>query len=125
VPVITLPAGQQSPAAARAFVRVWLAAWGLDELQDRVELAASELVTNAVLHVMAPLAVELDSDGERVLLAVGDRLSGPPHLQPMPAESSDHGRGLPIVASVSDDWGADSLDAGGKVIWCSFSTPGP
>ena len=123
MPVITLPAGNHSPEAARAFVRVWLTSWGLDDLQDRVELATSELVTNAVVHVNQPLALELDADSDagRVILAVGDRLDRRPRLG-NPSNGSDHGRGLHIVDSVSDEWGSDALDDGGKVVWCAFST---
>ena len=122
MPVITLPAGTHSPEAARAFVRVWLAAWGLDDLQDRAQLATSELVTNAVVHVKQSLALDLDIDDGRVLVAVADRLSEvlePPTAAP--ASSSEHGRGLQIVAAVSDEWGTDTLDQGGKVVWCAFA----
>ncbi len=120
--MITLPAGHDSPAIARAFVDAWLRAWGLDELQERVVLATSELVSNAVIHAHLPLALEVEADLSEVMVVVGDRSERPPLRQALRAPTQPGGRGLSVVDTVADAWGSEGFDGGGKVVWCTFRT---
>ena len=120
MPVLTLPAEQTSPAIARGFVSSWLTAWGLEHLSDRVVLATSELVTNAVLHAKLPLELDLRADGSEVRLTVTDPLARTPHPR-RAAPGAASGRGLAIVADLADRWGSDDLQEDGKAVWCSFS----
>jgi serine phosphatase RsbU (regulator of sigma subunit) len=85
-------------------------------LVDAAELIVTELVTNAVLHGAAPVAVRLADTGEHVRIEVEDRS----HRMPViPQHSIDQmtGRGLSLVAALSSTWGVDPLPHGGKVIW--------
>ncbi|MGN6331208.1 MAG: SpoIIE family protein phosphatase [Motilibacteraceae bacterium] len=86
---------------------------------DDVELLASELVTNAVLHGRPPLAVHLRLDpGRHLVLEVADHAFHLPRR--MRAGSDDeHGRGLELVALLADRWGVRPT-ARGKVVWVSF-----
>ncbi|KPI28074.1 putative anti-sigma regulatory factor, serine/threonine protein kinase [Actinobacteria bacterium OK074] len=107
-----------------------LSAWQVAE--DHVDTAAlvvSELVTNAVRHVIkaAPatgpvrLALILRHRGTHLIVEVTDPDVRPP-LKPSPVSpDSEGGRGLLIVENVSKEWGYYFPPTGGKVVWCSLA----
>jgi hypothetical protein len=66
----------QAVGKARELVRKALTEWGVESVQDVVELVVSELVTNAVRHARGPIRLCLTCDGVRLLGAVcdGDRI---------------------------------------------------
>lgn len=91
-----------------------------DSLDD-VALVVSELVGNAVTHVVdsGDLDVEwqLSDVGEHsfVLVRVQDSSTERPQLQRVDTTSTN-GRGLAIVAALATDWGVREL-AHGKQVW--------
>ncbi|MEO8889608.1 MAG: ATP-binding protein [Jatrophihabitantaceae bacterium] len=83
---------------------------------DEVVLVASELVGNAVRHTpVGPLDVTWDLDPNGVTVRVSDPSTTLPTLR-TPLDTEPGGRGLTIVAAVSDDWGAYTLGSG-KRVW--------
>lgn len=64
---LTLPAQVESVPAARHFLSYMLGQWGLAALVDAVALAASELLTNAVVHAGTPIEVRLLVAGSLVV----------------------------------------------------------
>ncbi|MEV7584803.1 SpoIIE family protein phosphatase [Streptomyces erythrochromogenes] len=93
-----------------------LAAWGLDELAFAAELMLSELVTNAVRYGSEPIQVRLIHDHDRALICeVADGSNTAPHLR-RAASTDEGGRGLFLVAQLSQAWGA-RYTTRGKVIW--------
>ncbi len=118
--VLALPPTPRSAGDARRFVRSVLAESGRTSQSDAAVLAVSELVTNAVLHAHTEveLAVVLDSDSVRIEV----RDDNP--VLPAARSYDDHattGRGLELVASVTDSHGVESLGDAGKVVWCCLS----
>jgi anti-sigma regulatory factor (Ser/Thr protein kinase) len=109
-----------SVGVARRFVRDLLDGVDEDSL-DTVLLLASELVTNAILHAHTPVELGVCVDGGRALVCVADRMPGSEPLTPRD-HSGDRpgGRGLALVADLSDDWGTTSF-TGGKTVW--FTMP--
>jgi anti-sigma regulatory factor (Ser/Thr protein kinase) len=109
-----------SVGIARRFVRDLLAGVDEDSL-DTVLLLASELVTNAILHAHTPVELGVCVDGGRALVCVADRMPGSEPLTPR-VHSGDRpgGRGLALVADLSDDWGTTAF-TGGKTVW--FTLP--
>lgn len=101
---------------ARRFVRRTLAAWELTDLIDDAVLAASELVSNAVLHARTSLRLSLRSDGlSGVRIEVFDENT----RMPVPAscpEDATSGRGLHLVAAIGSGWGTEQREDG-KVVW--------
>src|SRR5215471_673858 len=99
---------------ARLHARLVLAEWGLKALADTAELLVSELVTNAVRtsaalpeaqHSLPTVRMWLSADHERVLVQVWDA----DHQLPVPEQpdpDAEHGRGLLLVESLSEAWGA-------------------
>ena len=95
-----------------------------DPISDDVRLAASELVTNVVVHT--------DDGGELrawdpkpnvpLRLEVEDFNSTPPHVPTPPPLIGGHG--LRIVDHISDEWGVTPTSTG-KVVWAEFNRPTP
>ena len=109
-----------SVGVARSFVRDVLG--GVDQdLLDTAVLLSSELVTNAILHAHTPVQLGVCVDGGRALVCVADRMPGSEPLTPRD-HSGDRpgGRGLALVADLSDDWGTTTF-TGGKTVW--FTLP--
>lgn len=117
---IVLPAGADSPGAARRFVQQCLQQWGHATLVDDVSLVATELVTNAVLHARSELEVVL-AVGGRVRLEVHDGSQRVPALR-SPSGLVATGRGLRLVELLATEWGVEPTDDG-KVVWCEFTLP--
>ncbi len=116
----TLPYSPTSVGAARRFVRDVLTHRNISEQSvETVELLASEVVTNALIH-----AGSRTRHGPDLTLRVGrgvvrvevyDRSPAVPvRLQPAPLEPS--GRGMWIVDGLARDWGIDHLPTG-KRVW--------
>jgi len=102
----------------RRAIRAALVRYGLDPAHaDTVQLLASELVMNAVLHGEAPVVVRLSVDGGATTIEVvdaGDLL---------PVLADDDGvttRGLRVVNTLCTDWGVVSHPGDGKTVWCTL-----
>ncbi|KOV57777.1 hypothetical protein ADL01_39270 [Streptomyces sp. NRRL WC-3618] len=108
-------------AIARKRVSDQLAVWGLEDLTFVTELVVSELVTNAIRHAEAPIGLRLILN-RSLICEVADGSSGAPH--PRRARIFDEGgRGLLLVAQLTDRWGTRQTPTG-KIIWAEHSLPG-
>jgi anti-sigma regulatory factor (Ser/Thr protein kinase) len=107
----------EAVTAARRFVRDVLSDRP-PELVDAAELMASELATNCVRHANTGFEMTIHSDGQ-IRVEVRDTGEGRPRLlSPTPREIS--GRGLRIVAAMSDAWGVIPA-SNGKAVWFTLS----
>ena len=114
---------------ARRHTRDVLNAWnvGQDHI-DTAQLAVSELVTNAVLHVAEEfsgtvpvrLTLTLHLESHRLLVWVADPSNKPP-VCAMPESGAEHGRGLLILGKLTKEWNYYFLPTGGKVVWCAIA----
>jgi anti-sigma regulatory factor (Ser/Thr protein kinase) len=113
---LELPAHPRNVGVARRFVRDTLAAWDADELSLVTELVVSELVSNSILHARTPLLLRLRTDGDRIVVEVADDSPVTPVRRHYDAEATT-GRGLSLVASITDgDWGSRPTSKG-KLVW--------
>lgn len=119
---LTLPPEPRAAGRARRWVREELTDMARLDLIDSAVLGVSELVTNALLHVRSEIALQIRDNSDGLRVEVYDDsphlFAGAPNL---PGESratnpSTVGRGLLIVASVSQDWGID-YDGERKCVW--------
>ncbi|NWF24772.1 SpoIIE family protein phosphatase [Streptomyces sp. PKU-EA00015] len=119
--------GQNDPEALRSsrhMVRAAVRAWGAHERADEVELAADELITNALLHTDGGAVVTvrvLSGIERRMRVEVEDRSSALPRRRDA-GESGVSGRGLMLVDRLSESWGVESRGSG-KCVWCEFLIP--
>ncbi|MGP8304080.1 SpoIIE family protein phosphatase [Streptomyces inhibens] len=109
-----LPADPALVSGIRAAVTHQLAAWGLDEVAFSTELLLSELVTNAIRYGTGPIQVRLLYD-RTLTCEVSDTSSTAPHLRHA-ATTDEGGRGLFLVAQLTQAWGT-RYTSNGKVIW--------
>ncbi|MFB8394810.1 SpoIIE family protein phosphatase [Streptomyces yangpuensis] len=110
---------------ARYALRQALRDWGVPELADDVEVAAGELLVNALLHTDggAVLTMEvLPEPVRRIRLWVKDRSSVWPRRR-SPGEAATTGRGLLLVDALATHWGVESR-GDGKAVWCEFDVGG-
>ncbi|MBE4737683.1 SpoIIE family protein phosphatase [Streptomyces caniscabiei] len=145
---VSLPGGPLAPGAARRFVGTALGEWAELDLPGAAALSArlvedalvvvSELVTNAVVH--AGTDVELlcrlgrdDPASAGWLLvevsdhhpsrAVRDEGAERPYLVERPYGAAEYGRGLRLVAALSEAWGI-TYRTGMKTVWARLSVDG-
>ena len=123
---LALPASPPSVRLARDWVAGVLREIGREELAESARLAVSELVTNAILHADPPITVHVRGTVDNPRIEVTDESLIPPqrrqtHLLVDLADEESWttmGRGLDLVASYADRWGADLTPHGtGKVVW--------
>lgn len=111
--------------AARHWVRVVLADAGHDAIDDRlvddVAMVASELATNAVRHAVSAFRATIVRADAGLRLVVEDLSAAGPTVR---AADDDRlgGRGVAIVAQLSQAWG-HTRTASGKVVWAEFAVP--
>lgn len=119
-------ARRQSVRKAREFATRALDGWGLTSRTEDIRLCVSELATNAVLHGTARghgFLVRLDIDDNCVRLEVHDSRRQQPVVRE-PTATDISGRGLTLVAALSDEWGVRDRTPLGKIIWSCFKTAG-
>ncbi|MEV4612470.1 SpoIIE family protein phosphatase [Kitasatospora sp. NPDC049258] len=113
-----------SDPAAVAEIRAWssakLAEWGLEELAFGTELVLSELVTNAIRYGSPPVRVRLLRD-RSLICEVADGSNTSPHLK-YAAATDEGGRGLFLVAQLTEHWGTRYTPQG-KIIWAEQPLP--
>ncbi|MFJ4980031.1 SpoIIE family protein phosphatase [Streptomyces coeruleorubidus] len=109
-----LPADPALVGEVRACAMRRLSDWGLDETAFAAELILSELITNAIRHGTGPIRVRL-LYGRTLICEVSDASNTAPHLR-RAASTDEGGRGLFLVAQLSQSWGTRYLPEG-KVIW--------
>jgi hypothetical protein len=117
-------------SAARRFTSRTLERWGVADREPDVAVVVSELLSNALRHGLRapvcsmgrPIRLGLVYAGPAVVCAVAD----PSDEMPVPREPcwlDESGRGLHVIASLSDKWGSCSAPGRpGKVVWATFAT---
>jgi PAS domain S-box-containing protein len=105
-------------AVTRQAATEQLTAWGLDEAAFVTELVVSELVTNAIRYGEPPIQLRLIRD-QTLICEVSDGSSTSPHLRRAHA-FDEGGRGLLLVAQLTQRWGSRQTGSG-KTIWAEQS----
>ncbi|MDQ0813124.1 anti-sigma regulatory factor (Ser/Thr protein kinase) [Streptomyces sp. B3I7] len=120
-----LPRHPRSVGRARTLLREQARMWKIpDDVTETAVLLLSELMTNAYRHAKVPPGREIrtrcvETDG-LLRLAVTDASDVLPVVRET-APEDESGRGLPLVAALADDWGAEPRPCGiGKTVWCEL-----
>ena len=110
-----------SVARARELARDQLLEWGLDDLVDTTELLVSELVTNALRHGYGDIRLRLLLDRTLVCEVWDSALLQPRRRRAR--DTDEGGRGLQLVAMLSQSWGSRRTH-GGKTVWFELALRG-
>ncbi|MGW7426677.1 SpoIIE family protein phosphatase [Streptomyces sp. NPDC054813] len=117
---LELPPDPAMVADARTDTERQLENWGLSELSFTAALVVSELVTNSIRYATGPVLLRLIRD-RSLLCEVSDNAHTAPHLR-RARRDDEGGRGLFLVAQVSQRWGT-RYTASGKTIWAELAIP--
>ncbi|MBQ1095811.1 ATP-binding protein [Streptomyces sp. b94] len=120
-----LAAHPGSPAQARRLTRARLNGWSVcEDICDTAALVVSELVTNAIVHTASRhIVCELHDGADLVRIAVRDEgcAPGQPHPSAGRQPDDEHGRGLLLVDTLCDAWGAHEHGPGpGLLVWAEL-----
>ncbi|MEV5690416.1 ATP-binding protein [Micromonospora globbae] len=96
--------------------------WGVPGLVEVGSIALTEIVNNVVAHARTPMTVRLAPEDGTLRLAVRDRSTRPPSFAGPATPTSIGGRGLLLVDTLAERWGATPLPDG-KVVWCVLAPP--
>jgi anti-sigma regulatory factor (Ser/Thr protein kinase) len=127
MPSQVFPAWAGSVSAARRYVTDQLSgpAEVSPQLCQTAALLVSELATNAIRHSGArQFAVELEflPAERRIRIGVTDDGQGVPTPRTPPV-TAEHGRGLQLVGTLADRWGARRRrDTSRKTVWFELET---
>ncbi|PPK92855.1 PAS domain S-box-containing protein [Kineococcus xinjiangensis] len=105
----------EAPGQARRWLAQALLEAGRQECLDAAELALSEVVTNVALHARTPAEVSVAVQPDGVRVEVRDFNSVIP-MQRHYGQQASTGRGMALVASITDSCGVTPL-ADGKIVW--------
>lgn len=109
----------------RRIVSAQLRYWHLDSLTDRAVLGVTELLSNVHRHARPDktCTVEIELRLGRLTVSVRDHDPRLPEIgDPQPLATC--GRGLAMVAAVSESWGVRPEGDSGKVVWFTLPASG-
>ncbi|MGW6925888.1 SpoIIE family protein phosphatase [Streptomyces sp. NPDC054950] len=120
--IASWPLSEDPTAArqARGLAREQLAAWGLEDLSMTTELLVSELMGNVVRHAKGPVQLRM-LRSRTLILEVSDGSLTTPRIR-RASFTDEGGRGLQLVAALSQRWGARYTPTG-KCIWTEQALP--
>jgi anti-sigma regulatory factor (Ser/Thr protein kinase) len=110
----------------RRIVSAQLRYWHLDPLIDRAALGVTELLTNVHRHAQPDktCTVEIELLLDRLTVSVRDRDPRLPVVEDAEPLATC-GRGLAMVAEMSESWGVRPDGDRGKVVWFTLPTSPP
>lgn len=91
-----------------------------EEALFRVQLLATEFVTNAARHAHSAVELTITRSEDRIRIEARDDSTATP-VSP-PADATTRHRGLFLVEDLSEEWGVDLEGHDGKVVWCEVRT---
>ena len=86
------------------------------------QLVVTELVTNAARHAQTPVDLTVSVAVGRVRVEARDGSAATPTSPDV--DTPTRHRGVHLIEDLSERWGVEAQDAGGKVVWCELTSKG-
>ena len=118
MPMMRLARDEREVYRARDWLTEVLDVHGLEA--DRLEMAlvaASELVTNAIVHADSEPVIAVKVQGPQVKVEVHDDSPEEPLVRQSHGDVRIGGNGMRIVSAWADDWGVEQIPGDGKIVW--------
>jgi anti-sigma regulatory factor (Ser/Thr protein kinase) len=94
------------------------------EIRQTVEVAASEIASNCVVHTSSAFTVSINVSPACIRVDITDVGGGEPRLR-SPSQLDSAGRGLRIVHLLAGRWGISRSDGPGKTVWFEVDITDP
>ncbi len=106
----------------RRIISAQLRYWHLDPLIDQAALGVTELLTNVHRHAQPDKSCTVDIELllDRLTVSVHDHDPRLPTVNEADSFATS-GRGLALIAAVSESWGVRPIGSAGKAVW--FTLP--
>lgn len=106
----------------RRIISAQLRYWHLDPLIDQAALGVTELLTNVHRHAQPDKSCTVDIELllDRLTVSVHDHDPRVPTVNEADSFATS-GRGLALIAAVSESWGVRPSGAAGKAVWFTFA----
>ncbi|SHM57447.1 ATP-binding protein [Cryptosporangium aurantiacum] len=106
-------------AQVRGRVRALLAQWRIGgTAAEDILLVVHEMVANVIDHARTPFRLAVQLCGSFVRVSVHDASRRPLVVRAFDPEAT-RGRGLPLIAAISERWGC-SQQSDGKTVWAAI-----
>lgn len=113
----------RSASEARRLVEDELGPAGAgDDTMLHTQLVVTELVTNAARHAQTPVDLTVSVAVGRVRIEARDGSAATPTSPDV--DTPTRHRGVHLIEDLSERWGVEAQDAGGKVVWCELTSKG-
>jgi anti-sigma regulatory factor (Ser/Thr protein kinase) len=86
------------------------------------QLVVTELVTNAARHAQTPVDLTVSVAVGRVRIEARDGSAATPTSPDV--DTPTRHRGVHLIEDLSERWGVEAQEAGGKVVWCELTSKG-
>ena len=93
-----------------------------DDTMLHTQLVVTELVTNAARHAQTPVDLTVSVAVGRVRIEARDGSAATPTSPDV--DTPTRHRGVHLIEDLSERWGVEAQDAGGKVVWCELTSKG-
>lgn len=111
----------EATADAPSRARRWLASLLPDEAREAGLVAASEIITNALVHDQLDsrdgVAVHVAPSSQQLRVSVRHRGETFPAIPRLPGQGQVGGWGLQLVQALSKAWGVERADEHGVTVW--------
>lgn len=118
-----LPCDPRTVGRVRAMLRRLTSDWAFGAIVETVELVASELITNVLVHSQDHAWFSLALDEQVVRLVTFDASEQKPELR-IAGPEDESGRGLVLVQALCLRFGVELME-GGKRVWAEIALPTP
>ena len=119
---LDLGGSRQDARLARRFLAEVLPRLGWEDRLDDADLMVSELIANVALHARSACTVTIVATDSTLRVDVADASPVLPQLRNFSIDATT-GRGIRLIDTLAESWGAEPGPEGGKTVWFCMGRP--